>query len=351
MANKKQNTNMRSQNPMGHSPVGFGASASNNMKSNTNGKNKKVKSRKEQERNIERKERAKTLRSRQDFAIENIAFRKKVEDVQGRGTLDNTYYRLPEDKKPKKTKDHFFVARKFVCFLMFLFMLVSVAFFALSYLKLEVIPAEYLAVYVDRPAVAEVPEDGEEAEETEETEETEGKVVEAAKGTSVLDPVFGFVKYISNKFNMNIVLGESPLYDSMIVKVEVGMTDTIAQYIILGLPVAIILYAIIALVMMVKAFFGMFGRKVYKMFGLGSFLMIICGAVVALGGLTYSMDLVDKLVYKDVLNVLLGAFQNPAGLSGGYGLVIMIALPLLVLILSMFARKRVPYSIFDTISV
>lgn len=347
MAKKKQNMNVRNHSPAGY-PVGVGSSASNNKKNDA--KSGKAKSRREQERAIERRERAKTLRSRQDFAIENISYRKKLEDVQGRGMLDNTYYRLPEDKKPKRTKDYFFVARKFVCFLMFLIMLVSVAFFALNYLKLDAIPSEYLAVYVDRPAVAE--ELGEEEESAgEEDAESEDAAAESGVETNILDPVFGFIKYISNKLNMNIDLGDSPLYDEMIAKVEVGMTDNIAKYIIFALPVAIILYAIIALVMMVKAFLGIFGKRIYKMFGLGGFLMILCGGVVAFGGLAASVDLADKIVYSEVLTVVLGAFQTPGGLSGGYGLLIMLVLPLLVLLLSMFAKKKVPYSIFDNISV
>lgn len=346
MAKKKQNINTNAnQAPMGFPPVGFGAPASTSIQAKGKGKGKKkANSRKQQEMRAMRIERAKTLRSRQEFAVENVNFRKKIEDVQGSGTLDNTRYKLPADIKPKKRKDHFFIMRKATSFIMFLILLVSVAFYALSYLKLEMIPNEYTALFVDAPIV--LPE-GEEAEEAEETEDA----IDESVKTNLLDPVFGFIKYISNKFNMNVELGESPLYDSLIAKVEVGMTDNLAMYAILAFPVAIIIYAIIALVMMLKALFGIFGKKVYKKFGLGSILMIVCGGITALGGLAATVDFGEKMVYADVVDIIIGGVTNTGGFTGGYGLLILIALPVLVLILSMFAKKKIPYSIFDNISV
>lgn len=339
MAKKKQNINTNAnQAPMGYPPVGFSAPASN-VQAKGKGKNK-AKSSKQLQKRAANIDRAKTLRSRQDFAIENISFRKKLEDVQGRGTLDSSYYKLREDKKQKKRKDYFFIMRRFVCFVMFLILLISVAFYALSYLKLDMIPNEYIALFVDAPKVA-----------TDDEEVEEDAVVAETINTNLLDPVFGFVKYISNKFNMNIDLGDSPLYDSLIAKVEVGMGDMVAEYAILGMPVAIILYAIIALVMMIKALFGIFNKKIYKNFGLGSFLMILCGGVIAFAGLAATMDLADKMVYGDVVDILIGGVTNTGGFTGGYGLLIFIALPLLVLIFSMFARKKIPYRIFDNISV
>jgi len=363
MANNKKQTNNTSanRNPMGYPPVGFGAPASNNN-INTK-KKKKAKSKKDFERLAYRKERAKTLRSRQEFALENIGFRKKLEDVQGKGVLNSSYYRLPEDKKPKKRKDYFFVMRKSVCFIMFLILLISVAFYALSYLKLSVVPVEYTALFVevDKPAETEeedsennivaAEEENEDADEEEAEEEAEAASAFDGDAYNLLDPVFGFIKYIGAKFNMSWDFGDSPLYDSLIAKVEVGMSDSIASYIILGFPVAIILYAIIALVMMLKALFGMFGSKIYKKFGLGSFLMILCGAITAFGGLAATLDLSGKMAYGDVVGILTGYLQKTGGFSGGYGLLIMIALPVLILILSMFAKKKIPYSIFDNISV
>lgn len=355
--NKKQNNNTSvNRNPMGYPPVGFGAPASNNN-INTK-KNNKAKSKKDLERLAYRRDRAKTLRSRQEFALENINYRKKLEDVQGKGVLDHSYYKLPEDKKPRKRKDYFFVMRKLVCFLMFWSLLMSVAYYALSYLKLSVIPVEYTALFVETDKPSDTEEETENNVVTaEEGENEEEEVAEETASTfdgvayNLLDPVFGFIKYIGSKFNMTLEFGESPLYDSLIAKVEVGMADTVASYIILGFPVAIILYAIIAIVMMFKAFFGMFGGKVFKKFGLGGFLMIICCVIIAFGGLAATLDLGEKMVYTDVVGILIGYLQKAGGFTGGYGLYLMLLFPVQVIIYSLFAKKKIPYSIFDTISI
>ena len=105
---------------------------------------------------------------------------------------------------------------------------------------------------------------------------------------------------------------------------------------------------IIALVLMIKAFLAMFGKRIFKCFGLGAILMLVCAGVVALGGLAFLAGVDGTLDFGAIVNVLLGSFTNPGGLVGGYGLLILLVLPLLVLILSMFARKKIPYSIFDT---
>ncbi len=356
MANKKKQNNNTSvnRNPMGYPPMGYGAPASN-QNINTK-KKKKGKGKKEAQRLIYSKERAATLRSRQEFALENINYRKKLEDVQGRGVLDHTRYRLPEDKKPKKRKDYFFIMRKSICFIMFLLMLISVSFYALSYLKLSLIPEEFTALFVDLEVVSQDEEETENnaaaaAEDDADEEATEEDADFYVKSYNLLDPVFGFIKYIGAKFNMTLDFGDSPLYDSMINKVEVGMSDKIASYIIIGFPVAIIIYAIIALVMTIKAFLGMFGGKIYKKFGLGSFLMILCCGITAFGGLAATVDLGETMVYGDVVGIFTGYLTGTSGFSGGFGLLIMIALPLLVLILSMLAKKKIPYSIFDNISV
>lgn len=333
MAKKKQNINTNAnQAPMGYPPMGFGAPASNAPVKGKGNKNK-AKTRKQLERRARNIDRAKTLRSRQSFAIENVVFRKKIEDVQGRGVLDNSYYKLKEDKKPKQRKDHFYIMRKLVCFIMFLILLISVAFYAISYLKLDMIPNEFTALFTKAPVM------------------NEEVVVQEGVYTNLLDPVFGFVKYVGSKVNMVLDFGESPFYDSQIAKVEVGMTDTIAKYAILAFPAALIIYVLIALVMMFKAFFGIFGKKVYKKFGLGSILMILCGGITALGGLAATVDLSDKLDYGGIVNILIGGVTNTGGFTGGYGLLILLALPLLVIILSMFAKKKIPYSIFDNTSV
>lgn len=340
-------------------------------------KNKNQKVAKMEQRQAAQRMRGIQLAERQQYAKENNVYRRKIEAINGRGGIDTYYYRLPNDEK-QRGKDYFFVMRKFVCFLMFLFMLVTIAYFALSYLKFSFLPENmqsYGALFIETEAKVEEPAEGEgEGEEgdeelaesadhfaiyaegdEEEGEGEEGDEEEAADTATpavtynALDPVFGAIKYWSNKLlNKEINLGDSPLYDSMIATYEVGMTDSIAPYIILAMPIAIIIYVITALILMIKAFLAMFGKRIFKCFGLGAIVMLLCAGVVALGGLAALAGVDGTLDFGAIVNVLIGAFTNPGGLVGGYGLLILLVLPLLVLILSMFARKKIPYSIFDT---
>lgn len=314
----------------------------------------------------DRKEYARTLRNRQNYAIENSVYRRKIEAVNGRGGVSVDMYRLPADKK-KKGKDYFFVMRKFVCFLMFLLLLVSVAYFALGYVKIEAIPEQYTALFIETEAKADddadAVEDDAEADNADlavifaADEETAAEGEEEEEGEEstfdgtvygVLDPIFGALKYWGGKLNMDIKLGDSPMYDALIAKYEVGMTDSIAGYVILVFPLALILYVIIALVMAIKAFIGMFGRRIVKCFGLGSILMLLFAGVTALGALAFRTDVTESMDFASIVDVLIGVFNGAGGFTGGYGLLILLGIPVLVLILSMFARKKVPYSIFDT---
>ncbi len=307
---------------------------------------------KKKEAKARRKEYNATLRARQNYAAENARYRAKIAAVGG---IDNRYYTLPEDKKQRKEKDYFFVMRKFVCFLMMLLMLVSIAYFALNYVKIAAIPSKFTALFMETEAKkTETPGEGEDTgEETPPDSEASnadetGDKPDTGIYYSALDPIFGFIKYVGNKFNMDIKIGESPLYDAMIAKVEVGMADTIAQYIILAFPVAMIVYIITALVMFIKCFIGMCGRRISKLLPLGSIVMLLCAAVTAFGGLAYLTDVAGKMNYGGIVTVLIGGVTGAGGFTGGYGLLILLGLPLIAFILSLFAKKKVPYSIFDT---
>ncbi len=313
----------------------------------------------------ERKRMKKVLIARQQYALENLEYRRKIEAINSsRGGMDRTIYKLAADVKPRKERDYFYIMRKSICFLMFLLLLVSLAGFALSYIKVEQIPKKYIAVYAETEAapvaVDEEKEEGEEqeikttetdqeGEEAEEGEEgSEQAKAESGEYYSVLDPIFGFIKNISGKLlNKEISLGESPLYDKMLAKSEVGMTDIVARIALEYFPVAIIIYAITALIMMFKAFFSLFGKRIFKKFGLGSIIMIICGGIIALAGLAFMTEPNLKMAYGNIVNILLNGILGKGGFAAGYGLVGIIAIPVLILILSIFAKKRVPYSIFD----
>lgn len=384
MANRQNvNSGNNVPSPMGYPMYGqgMGYGAPSTPPPGDKKKNKKKSSKqlaKEKQLRAERKARAAQLSNRQRYAMQNANYRSRIEAIEGRGGVDNSFYRLPEDRKQKRGKDYFFVMRKMVCFLMFLVLLVSVAYFALGFVKIDAIPGEFLALFAETEAKA-PEEDGDETEEEENTEgeassadfigaknaegeeaATEGEDTEVADDTEattntfegtlygVTDPIFGFLKFVGNKVNIDINLGESPLYDQMIAKVEVGMADSIAPYIILAFPVALILYLITAFIMMIKAFIGIFGKRIVKNFGLGSIFMIIFAALTAFGGLAFTTELTATMNYGGIVNILMGLITQTGGFTAAYGLLILLALPVIVLILSMFCRKKIPYSIFDT---
>lgn len=247
---------------------------------------------------------------------------------QPRSYASNDHYRLPEDKKPGKQRDYFFVMRKSVCFIMFLLLLVTVALFVLSYLNIEAIPKEYISLA---------------------TEQTVSEEEEADTGAeySILDPIFGTIKHLTGKFmDSPITLGESPLYDKMVAKAEITQ-DKVQAILMTYAPLLLIMYIIIAVVMMFKAFFGIFGKRIFKQFVLGSFLMLVSGAAMAFALLAFTTEAGSKMAMGGIVTILIGSFQSAQGLLGGYGMLALIGLPLITLILGMFAKKKVPYSIFD----
>lgn len=313
-------------NTMGRYP-NYGMPSTNNpSQARSQGKNKmdpKQKTMTQQNRKV--------LAARQQRALENLEYRTKLESInQTRGGIDRTIYKLAADVKPKKERDYFYIMRKGISFLMFLFILITIALFALSYLKIEQIPDQYISLFTKSEVV------------------TEGEAPVVTDKYSVLDPVFGFIKNLTGKLlNKEISLGESPLYDMMLAKSEIGMTDKIAGIVLEYFPIAIIIYAITALIAMLKAFFGMFGRRIFKNFGLCAFIMIICGGIVAFGALAYLTELSASMAYGEIVNILINGVMGKGGFTAGYGLLGLITIPVLVLLFSMFAKKRVPYSIFD----
>lgn len=385
--------------------MGYGSPRPNG---NMNGKGKKGGKRKQAKKarqQAEKRMQNRTMRGRQKYALENLQFRRRVESVNGRGGIDPKYYSLPEDVKPKKRgKDYFFVMRKFVCFLMALVLLISVAYYVLGYVKIDAIPPQYLALFMETEPKPEESTDetdknnGEEGENNGEEGENsggeeanadvssikregeegagegaegegegsgeegsgdgegeagegDGEKADEFTGTAygVLDPVFGFIKYVGRKFNIDLSnIGDSPLYDQMIAKYEVGMVDNIAGYALLAFPVGLILYVVSALIMFIKAFLGMFNKRIYKCFGLGSIFMILFAALTAFGGLAFVTPIDGKMDFGGIVNILIDGITGAGGFTGGYGLLILIGLPVITLILSMFCRKKVPYSIFDT---
>lgn len=292
------------------------------------------------------KQQKRAQRIRKAYAISNTQSYYAMRDASkaaGRKGDPNAEFILPADKEEKKGKDYFFIMRKFDCFLMFLFLLVAVALFAIS----------YLAIVPEYTSFAIAPDLTPEEERI--ATEVDGVLVDyvdKSEHFSVVDPVIGLLKRIPVVGDV-LSSQETPFYDSIMTKVDIGYTNTIAGIAAEFFPIAMILFVILALIYMIKAFFGMFGKRIFKRFGLGAILMLICGAVSLFGIVAANMDVTaEALDFSGIVTILMGGISSPDPATaptyvGGFGLLALLALPVLVLILSMFARKKVPFSIFD----
>ena len=145
---------------------------------------------------------------------------------------------------------------------------------------------------------------------------------------------------------------------------------SIAAMIFKFFPVALVLMAVTALIAAITSFLGMFNRRIFKGFGLAAIIMLVCAVVtlaaglVALGNYNGNPQLVDEAVVSVLDFSKIGGFVMQ-GITGapataptdvtmmnlvftcGFGMLILLVVPVVILVLSFFARKKVPYSIFD----
>lgn len=264
----------------------------------------------------------------------------------------NRIYRREKEKRIRMGRDYFFVMRKFVCFLMFLLFAVCIGLFVVGYMDLF---PQYTSLYTE-PDYTPIEERLD--------EDVDGVLVpykDKSKFFTTFDPIFGIIKKIPLDFLADI--GASPKYQEMAVEAEGGNGDMLSSMVLTYYPIALILFIVIALINMFKALLGMFGRRVYRMFGFSAIWMIICAAVVMLAGVALNMPTEQSTIdFAKLLPFLTDGFLQytkpvpfiaslMAPLAGpnaaGIGLLAMVLLPLILFILSIFARKKVPYSIFD----
>ncbi len=137
-------------------------------------------------------------------------------------------------------------------------------------------------------------------------------------------------------------------------------------------PVVIVVGVVMALIIFIIALLSLFGRRIFKGFGVLSFIMLIAGLVAAVAGLAAACNymgapqvledgtVVSILDFSKIVDFLMGPFNGypetaidpettaePMKMVAGYGLLIILVIPIVMFILSFFARKKVPYSIFD----
>ncbi len=181
-------------------------------------------------------------------------------------------------------------------------------------------------------------------------------------------------------------VSKSPFYDAYKVKeLASGYTEGIAMTIVAYAPLAIALMVVIALINVLKAFFALFGRRVFKRFGLSAIICLICAVAVVLVGIgMISMDISiataeENLTFEvgRAVDLLMSAFESapetaeevvetvaaiaeevvdgaeeaevviPLPFQANLGLLVLLVLPIVSLVLSLGARKKIPYAIFD----
>ena len=137
-------------------------------------------------------------------------------------------------------------------------------------------------------------------------------------------------------------------------------------------PIVLVVGAVFALIMFLISLLSMTGRRIYKGFGFMSVIMLLGGVVAFVAGLAAMGNYMgNPMMLEDgtatsvidlnqAMSFLTGIFngapetaidpetmEQPLTMVAGYGLLIILIIPIITLILSFFARKKVPYSIFD----
>lgn len=199
--------------------------------------------------------------------------------------------------------------------------------------------------------------EGEDAEDTDD-ETTEGENTDGEQ-TATEDTAikFGYVEANTN------IDEEARSQDSM---------GSIASMAFNYAPIILVVGAVFAVLLIVFAFLSLFGRRIFKGFGIMSIIMLLAGLAMFVAGLaamgnymgnpsiTEDGVLVSVLDFSQLMNFAFGVFQGapataldpatdvmPLTLVSGYGMLIILVVPVVILLLSIFARKKVPYSIFD----
>lgn len=297
-------------------------------------------------------------------------------------------------KRSRRERDYFFVMRKGVCFLMLVVSLLMIGVLALGFLN---IMPSFTSVYV-KPDLT--PADEREPKKLEMPDE-QGNEYEYYKDQSeyigISDPIYGLIAGLTGKTEGDVATpaegeGEdvieaekpkSPFYDDIEGQLEAMLGEDateaqqedgmvkIAGYLFKYGPIAFAVTAILALLVALKALFGMFGRRIFRGFGISAILMVVCGLVTVAMGLIASGviqgnpsigedgTLISVMDFGGIMDFITQTFATyPATAEEaetavfltfklGYGSLIMIVLPVVLLVLSFFAKRKVPYSIFD----
>jgi hypothetical protein len=144
---------------------------------------------------------------------------------------------------------------------------------------------------------------------------------------------------------------------------DFDITTKIAYNVFKFFPAAILLAAITALIALFTSFGATRGRRIYRGFGAAAIIMLIAGIATIFAGFTLSNVLngnpLGMLDFSNIQDFLMRGINGPpysveealamppVNFSAGYLSFAMVVLPLIVLIVSPFSKKRVSYKIFD----
>lgn len=165
-----------------------------------------------------------------------------------------------------------------------------------------------------------------------------------------------------------------PQVSTAVITEEAREADSMTQIAAMAwqyFPVVLIVGALMAIIIILISFFSLFGRRIYKGFGIMSIIMLLGGVAALIAGMaamgnymgnpTMLEDGVTSVIdFSKLVSFLTGAMNGapataldpettaqPLTMVAGYGLLIIVIIPVIMLALSFFARKKVPYSIFD----
>lgn len=303
----------------------------------------------------------------------------------------------PKKGRRRKESDFFYVNRKGVCFLMFVVFLLAIIV-VLGSGVLGMMPSmkensamsmifKFTAVFEVKDLTPEsertptVDEDGNEVAYTEKSQYVTfmelilgsvngltGGSADAGEAAAQADEGDGEVEEAAGGFDMS-----TPFYDGYVAMADAkGISDDITVTLMKFLPFALVALVVFALWYMIKAFLAMFGKRVFKNFGLGSILMLICAAIPIVVGISmisiYAAEAGGEvsLQFGAIGDYFLGAFKTGLKIANdaasaeaaegalttlpfymGFGQLILLGLPVVTLLLSFGARRKIPYSIFD----
>lgn len=288
-----------------------------------------------------------------------------------------------EQRKLKRAKrrnlNYFFVMRRGVCFAMFLFFLIYIAALALSFIPLPY-GINALFTIADNTTYME-------RYEYEMGKDDAGYYLiyeDKSQYIPATDAIFGFVDVITAMFTetpaaAEEVAGEqeSEVIDTAPVKLsyndylalledrqsDFDVTPKIAYLIFKYFPAALAAAALTALIALITSFGAARGRRVHKGFALAAIILLIAGLAALAAGIvlsnllhanpagpfdfTYLQEFLTRVLTGPVYDQATALASPPLELVAGIQMWVIIIMPVLILIFSIFCRKRVSYKVFD----